>query len=145
MAETVLVKSVQWHTYHGVAQPVGANYQAAAEDVATLDVQHFAVPVEELTAIEAPPPTVTALEPATAAIGQPSFTLHVRGTGFVPGAVIVFNGYDEPTALVSATEVTTGVNMTVWTAPSAPLPVLVRNANGKSSAPLTFTFTAAAR
>ena len=110
----------------------------------TLEVQHFAIPVDDLTAIEAPPPTVTALDPATVAIGAPSFTLHVRGTGFVPGAVIVFNGYDEPTTRVSATEVTTGVNMAVWTAPSAPLPVLVRNPNGKASAPLTFTFTQAA-
>jgi hypothetical protein len=144
MSDLVLVKSVQWHTYNGIAQPVGTNYQAAAEDVATLEVQHFAVTVEDLTAVEAPPPTVTALTPNTAAIGVPSFTLHVMGTGFVPGAVIVFNGYDEPTTRVSATEVTTGVDMTVWTAPSAPLPVLVRNPNGKASASKPFTFTAAA-
>ena len=143
MAETVLVKSITWHTYHGVPQPVGSNYQADAHEVRTLEVQHLARRVEDLTAIEAPAPTVTALTPNTVAIGQPSFTLHVIGTGFVPGAVIVFNGYDEPTTRVSATEVTTGVNMDVWTAPSAPLPVLVRNPNGQASAPLTFTFTAA--
>ena len=91
----------------------------------------------------APPPVVTALEPATVAIGSPSFTIHVRGSGFAPGSVIVFNGFDEPTTVVSPTEVTTGVNMAVWTAPSAPLPVAVRHADGTLSNALTFTFTAA--
>jgi hypothetical protein len=86
---------------------------------------------------------VTALDPATVAIGAPSFTLHVHGSGFAAGSVIVFNGYDEPTTVVSATEVTTGVNMAVWTAPSLPLPVTVRNGDGQESAPLPFTFTAA--
>ena len=92
----------------------------------------------------APPPVVTALDPDTVAIGQPSFTLRVLGTGFDAGSVIVFNDFDEPTTLVSETEVTTGVNMDVWAGPSLPLPVTVRNADGQASAPLFFTFTAAA-
>jgi hypothetical protein len=41
---------------------------------------------------------------------------------------------------VSTTEVTTGVNMAVWTGPSLPLPVLVRNGDVESNA-RTFTFT----
>jgi len=88
----------------------------------------------------APAPVVTALDPDTAVIGTPSFTLHVRGTGFAPGAVIVFNGYDEPTTVVTAAEVTTGVNMDVWTGPSAPLPVAVRNPDGALSNERPFTF-----
>ena len=90
----------------------------------------------------APTPTVGALVPATAVIGAASFTLKVQGTGYTPGCVIVFNGLDEPTTFVSATEVTTGVNMAVWTAPSAPLPVAVRSIGGKVSNAMTFTFTA---
>jgi hypothetical protein len=89
-------------------------------------------------------PVVTALEPTTVAVGQPSFTLHVIGGGFSGDAVIVFNGYDEPTTVVSATEVTTGVNMDVWLGPSLPLPVRVRNGDGTESNALDFTFTAAA-
>jgi hypothetical protein len=34
--------------------------------------------------------------------------------------------------------------MAVWTNPSLPLPVLVRNGNGQVSNGLTFTFTASA-
>jgi len=88
------------------------------------------------------PPVLTSLDPDTAVIGVPPFTLHVHGTGFAPGAVIVFNGYTEPTTAVSDTELTTGVNMAVWTAPSVPLPVTVRNPDGTVSEALTFTFTA---
>jgi hypothetical protein len=94
------------------------------------------------TPITPPPPVVTALAPDMAVLGQASFTLHVLGTGFDAGSVIVFNGYDEPTTVVSPTEVTTGVNMAVWTAPSLPLPVVVRNADGQVSESLPFTFTA---
>lgn len=88
-----------------------------------------------------PAPTATSLLPNTVAIGQPSFELHVHGLGFRPGCVISFNGHDEPTTFVSDTDVSTGVDMSVWAAPSAPLPVSVRNPDNKSSEPLTFTFT----
>jgi hypothetical protein len=93
--------------------------------------------------VDGPAPTVESLQPSSAEIGQPSFDLHVIGTGFKEGDVIVFNGFDEPTTIVSETEVTTGVNMDVWTAPSAPLPVYVRSADGKESNELMFTFNAA--
>lgn len=91
------------------------------------------------TPITPPPPVVTALAPDTAVLGQASFTVHVQGTGFAPDAVIVWNGYDEPTTVVSPTEVTTGVDMTVWLAP-ATVPVAVRNGDGLLSEPLPFTF-----
>lgn len=89
----------------------------------------------------APPvaPIVTSLEPATAVIGDPSFDIHVIGTGFTPDSVIVFNGFDEPTTFVSDTELTTGVNMPLWQAPAV-VPVSVRNGNLVSEA-LNFEFT----
>jgi hypothetical protein len=95
------------------------------------------------TPIEVPPapPVVTALEPDTVVLSAPSFTLHVVGTGFAPDAVIVFNGSDEATTVVSATEVTTGVNMDTATVAIA-LPVAVRNGDVVSNA-LDFTFTEA--
>jgi hypothetical protein len=88
-------------------------------------------------------PTITALTPSTVALGAPNFTVHVTGTGFTPDSVIVWNGYDEPTTVVSDTEVTTGVDMAVWLA-AATVPVAVR-AGGTLSAPVSFTFTDAAR
>jgi len=96
-------------------------------------------PVDAATT--APPPTVTALEPPIAVIGDPSFTVHVRGTGFVDGAVIVFGGQDEPTTFVSATEVTTGVNMSLWLGADPAVPVAVRNPDGAISNALPFAFT----
>jgi hypothetical protein len=95
------------------------------------------------TPVPPPPPVVTALEPDTAVIGSPSFTLRVLGTGFDAASVIVFNGYDEPTTWVSPTEVTTGIDMAVWTGPSLPLPVGVRTADGQVSNLVSFTFTEA--
>jgi hypothetical protein len=90
---------------------------------------------------EAPaPPVVTALEPSTAVLGSPSFTIHVHGTGFLADSVIVWNGSDEVTTVVSTTEVTTGVNMAT-AAVATTLPVAVRNGAVVSNA-LAFTFTA---
>jgi hypothetical protein len=103
-------------------------------------------PLPAMAAEPEPPaeaPVLTAVEPNTAVIGEPSFTLSVKGTGFSEGSVIVFNGYDEPTTVVSPTEVTTGVNMDVWQGASLPLPVTVRNLDGQVSNELTFTFTVA--
>jgi len=84
-------------------------------------------------------PVVTSLTPNSAEIGDASFTLHVHGNGFKNTDVIVFAGVDEPTTFVSPSELTTGVNMPLWLGPDA-VPVLVRNAEGVLSAPMTFTF-----
>ena len=86
-------------------------------------------------------PTVTSLVPDSAEIGDPSFTIHVHGTNFTSGSKIIFNGYEEPTTFVSATELTTGVDMSVWTAPSLPLPVAVQDENGVISNAMNFIFT----
>ena len=45
-------------------------------------------------------PVVTSLTPNSAVIGSASFTLHVRGTGFKVGSIIVFAGVEEPTTHV---------------------------------------------
>jgi len=106
--------------------------------------QRASPPREELPpGVELEPPTVTSLEPNTTPIGVPSFDIHVKGTNFTEGSVIVFNGFDEPTTFVSETELTTGINMDVWTAPSAPLPVGVRGEDDALSNTMDFTFTAA--
>ena len=87
-------------------------------------------------------PVITALQPAQMALESPSFTLHVQGSGFQDGSVIVWNGGDEATTFVSATELTTEVDMsTAGTATT--LPVQVRNPDATASNTVDFTFTAA--
>lgn len=101
-------------------------------------LQQRTVPPRETTP---KPPTLTALDPASAVLGSPSFTIHVRGTGFTPESVIIWNGGSEPTTFVSPTEVTTGVNMesAAW---AVSIPVEVSGVAGVSNA-LMFTFTEA--
>jgi hypothetical protein len=74
---------------------------------------------------ETPIPSVTSLVPASAQIGGANFTLHVQGTGFGPGAVILWNGNAVPTTVVSPTEATTPINMATLTTPG-PIPVSVQ-------------------
>ena len=88
-------------------------------------------------------PTVGSLNPASAKIGDPTFTLHVIGTGFRAGCSIVWNGGVEATTLVSPTELTTVVNMETATTPT-PIPVSVRTVAGLESAAKTFDLQPAA-
>jgi hypothetical protein len=85
-----------------------------------------------------PPPTLTSLSPNTVVSGDPDFTLSCIGTGFNSRTVIKFGNYDEPTTLVSDTEVTTGVKPSLF-APAV-VPVLVHDLNDYSAS-LDFTFT----
>lgn len=84
-------------------------------------------------------PTVTSLTPNSAEIGDPSFTLHVHGTNFKNTDKIIFAGVEEPTTFVSATELTTGVNMSTWFGPDV-LPVMVQTVDGVTTTPMNFTF-----
>jgi len=90
---------------------------------------------------EPAPPVLTSLTPSTAALGAASFTLHVNGTGFRAGMSILWNGSPEPTTFVSATELTTAVNMATAIV-AMPIPVSVRTLAGQDSNVLTFTLTA---
>ena len=84
------------------------------------------------------PPTLASLSPDTAVSGDPDLTLSCTGTGFTGRTVIKFGDHDEPTTLVSDTEVTTGVKPSLF-APAV-VPVLVHN-GPISTDPLDFTFT----
>jgi len=52
-----------------------------------------------------PQPVITTLVPAGIAAGSPGFDLSVTGTGFVPGATVLWNGSARTTTFVSATQV----------------------------------------
>jgi len=90
---------------------------------------------------DAVPPVLTALDPATAAIGDPTFTVYLTGEGFDETSVIVFAGQDEPTTLEEDGTLSTGVNMDYWHGPDA-VPVGVRNGSAMSNT-LDFVFTVA--
>jgi hypothetical protein len=83
-------------------------------------------------------PTLTSLSPDTAVSGDPDFTLSCMGTGFTSGSVIFFGHEDEPTTLVSDTEVTTIVKPSLF-APAV-VPVFIRT-GPLDTDPVDFTFT----
>jgi hypothetical protein len=88
-------------------------------------------------------PTVSGLTPTSAVIGSPNFDLLVNGTNFDENTVIVFNGSEEVTTYVSATQVKTGVNMATATTPVT-VPVLVKSSDGVLSNAMSFAFTSPA-
>jgi len=91
---------------------------------------------------EPDPPVLDQLEPSeTSYLDIDPVTMVCRGDNFAPGAVIVFNGGDEPTQWGSPQEVSTVVQPGTATGPLT-VPIYVRNPNGDQSAPLDFTFTA---
>jgi hypothetical protein len=88
-------------------------------------------------------PVLGLLNPSSATIGDASFTLRVIGTGFDAQSQIIWNGSPEPTTYVSATELTTTVNMATATTPAA-IPVSVYSGSSVMSNVLTFTLSAPA-
>jgi IPT/TIG domain len=94
---------------------------------------------------EVPPvvPELLSIDPDVAAIGDAELTLTCTGEDFDETCVIVFNGGEEETTFISATELTTIVQpMTATTA--GEFPVTVKNAHGESE-PVMFEFVEAAR
>ena len=150
----VTVESIRDHTNNGsVVHVAGSTYDVPADQLESLRVQWMAVTPDKAAAYRAQlqaneewyaneaaatvPPVLSALVPASARLGDPNFTLHVQGSGFKAGAVILWNGLPEPTTVVSATEVTTGVNMATAEFAMA-IPVVVQISTGAVSNTLTF-------
>jgi hypothetical protein len=88
------------------------------------------------------PLALTAIEPASAVLGSPSFTMRILGTGFTPESILVWNESDDVCAFISETELNTTVNMQSAVAAVA-VSVEVRNGEEISNS-LSFTFLASA-
>jgi hypothetical protein len=56
-----------------------------------------------------PVPSVASLNPTSAVVGDPGFTLTVVGTNFVSGSVVRWNGLDRATTFVSGTQLTAAI------------------------------------
>lgn len=96
---------------------------------------------EEVAGAQAP--TITALEPASVAVGDADFTLTVQGDGFTEHSRIYFAGHDEPTTLsADGSTVSTGIKPALWQSPCL-VQVFVHNGTANSE-PLQFEFTAPA-
>ncbi|MCI0744222.1 MAG: hypothetical protein L0Y58_02350 [Verrucomicrobia subdivision 3 bacterium] len=86
------------------------------------------------------PPTLSGLNPISRPVDSPSFNLAVKGTGFVRGAVVLWNGEDRPTDFVSATQLVAQIPATDLENLGRVL-VSVLNPNGGLSNSLGFTVT----
>jgi len=85
-----------------------------------------------------PAPTLTALSPSSKTAGGPAFTLTVKGTNFVSGAVVQWNGSNRTTKFVKSTEVTAAITAGDI-AYAGTFPVTATNPGSALSNALTFT------
>src|SRR5262249_14554852 len=87
-------------------------------------------------------PTLTRLSPYSIPAGSATFILAVNGTGFVPGAVVNWNGSPRATTFVSGTQVTAQIPAAdVATQGAANVTVVNPAPGGGASNALTFTIT----
>ena len=123
-------------TYH-----LDANQSALIVGPAKIDLVATDAPVMG----EVDAPSASSLNPATAVAGDPTdIQLIVNGTGFNELSKITFGGNDEPTTLLSPTQVRTIVKPSLFPNPDDNVPVAVRNGELRS-VELPFSFTASTR
>ena len=89
-------------------------------------------------------PLLSAITPQSTTAGSADFTLTVDGSNFIDGSTVRWNGVDRVTSYVSATQLTAAIPAAdVATAGTAQVTVFNPLPGGGSSAPQTFTITAA--
>ena len=72
-----------------------------------------------------PMPSISSLSPANMPAGQ-GFTLTIGGTNFMPNSTVAFNGKNEPTTYVSATQLSVAIPASD-TSTGGPMPLTVTN------------------
>lgn len=88
--------------------------------------------VEELPSV----PVIQSLTPGAAALGGPTFTLTVEGSGFRPHSVVQWNGSNRPTSYISATQLTAEISASDISKPGS-AQVRVINPDAKASNAVT--------
>lgn len=92
-----------------------------------------------------PAPTVTNINPNSAAVGSQGFTLTVNGTNFVPGASVQWNGANRITTFVSSTQLTAQIPATdVASSGTAEIRVVNPAPGGGNSNTVSFTVSSPA-
>jgi uncharacterized repeat protein (TIGR01451 family) len=96
--DTTTPYSVNWSS-----APVGTyTLKAVATDNKNAAMTSPAVNVT----VRNPPPKLLNVSPWTVEVGSGAFTITINGSGFVPGAVVSFNGQSRTTTFVNSTRVT---------------------------------------
>jgi uncharacterized protein (TIGR03437 family) len=122
------------------AQVIPASIAAAASVSVTV-LSPGSAPSNALTFTVTPPltPTISNVAPATASAGGPAFTLTVRGSNFIPGAVVLWNGAGLPTTFFGSTQLTAEVAASRIATPGNVLVSVSIPAAASNAAPFTFT------
>ncbi len=90
-----------------------------------------------------PLPTLTSINPNSAAVNSRGFTMILTGTNFVPGAVVQFNGNNRPTSFVSSTQLNAQIpDSDLATVGTATVRVINPEPAGGQSNSLDFTISA---
>jgi alpha-tubulin suppressor-like RCC1 family protein len=135
-------RQVTWQTSNGTLASIDANglLRALASGTVTVTATIEGVEGSNSLTIDLPAPSISSINPTSAAIGANGFTLVVDGSNFAPNSVVRWNGLNRTTTFVSATRVQASIaaadvaepglfNVTVFT----PAP------GGGSSTAQTFT------
>lgn len=87
-----------------------------------------------------PAPSLTSIAPGSVLAGGPSLDVTVRGSGFVPGALLLWNGLGRTTTWVSANELRVAISAAdVAAAAATALTVVNPNPNAGVSSALAFS------
>ncbi len=89
-----------------------------------------------------PTPAISSFNPVAIAAGSEAFTLNVLGSGFVPGAIVNWNGSPRPTTFGASGQVSAQITAEdVATAGSASVTVVNPAPGGGTSSALSFTIS----
>jgi hypothetical protein len=92
-----------------------------------------------------PVPVLSGLSPSAVPAGSPAFTLTVTGSGFVSTSVVLWNGGDRPTTVVSSTRLQAAISASDVAVPgTASVTVFTPAPGGGASLARTFTATTSA-
>jgi hypothetical protein len=137
-SSSTVSKFIQWST-NGMAFILSPNSCCGNTTTQVVLVQSPTLMLT-VTKTASPVPVASSLSPATVTHGTGNFRMSVRGSGFVPGSIVTWNGKRISASYVSATQMT--VYVTKATIASSGIPtVTVKNPapGGGTSNSLTFT------
>ncbi|MCI0409490.1 MAG: hypothetical protein L0191_13180, partial [Acidobacteria bacterium] len=93
--------------------------------------------------INNPAPALNSINPDTAMVGDPAFTLIVTGSKFLPGSVVRWNGSARPTTFIGSSQLRAAIPASdLASAGSAEVTVFTPTPGGGSSTVLPFTINA---
>jgi hypothetical protein len=120
----------------GIVGAPGSLYVTVQESHVTSNFLLF-----ELQPPQAPAPVLSSLDPSSFEYGLEGFTLTLKGSDFVEGALVLWNGKTRTATFVDPTELT--VVIAAYDLKQETIPVFVRNLDRQVSETLEFTVAGA--